>query len=156
MTRSPDSRTAACCLTNVRDALDRLTSRDRGGLALLYCDLDGFKHINDDHGHQLGDRTLIDIADRIRSQLRPGDVVGRIGGDEFVVLCQRIEALNLADDVATRIRTAVVNRPPPGLTDRLDISIAIAWTNQPYDAEDLLREAEQQTYLVKHTRHKRV
>ena len=139
-------------LADVRDGLSRLTNRDRGGLAVLYCDLDGFKHVNDDHGHEVGDRTLIDIADRIRSQLRPGDEVGRIGGDEFVVLCQRIEDPDLAEEVATRIRAAVVNRPPPGLTDPLDISIGIAWTNQPGDAEDLLREADQQMYLVKRTR----
>ena len=138
-------------VTNIRNALDRLTIGSRGGIALLYCDLDGFKHINDEYGHEVGDRTLIDIADRIRSQLRPGDLVGRIGGDEFVALCQRIEDPSLAQDVATRIRTAVVNRPPPGLTERLDISIGIAWTNNPRDVDELLREADKQMYLVKRT-----
>ena len=138
-------------LANLRDALSRLSTRDRSGLALLYCDLDGFKHVNDEHGHDVGDRTLIDIANRIRSQLRPGDIVGRIGGDEFVALCQRVEDPDLAEEVATRIRTAVVNRPPLGLTEPLDISIGIAWTDQCCDADALLREADQRMYLDKHT-----
>jgi len=51
----------------------------------LYCDLDGFKYINDRYSHDAGDRALIDVANRIRFQVRPGDVVGRIGGEEFVV-----------------------------------------------------------------------
>ncbi|MGZ8765894.1 MAG: GGDEF domain-containing protein, partial [Acidimicrobiia bacterium] len=136
-------------LEQLRDALSRLATSDRGGLALLYCDLDGFKRINDEHGHDVGDRTLIDIANRIRSQLRPGDMVGRIGGDEFVALCQRIEDPNRAKDVAIRIRTAVVNRPPPGLTERLDVSIGVAWTNQNCDADALLHEADRQMYRSK-------
>ena len=136
-------------LANLRDALGRLSTSDRSGLALLYCDLDGFKRINDEYGHDVGDRTLIDIANRIRSQLRPGDMVGRIGGDEFVALCQRIEGPERADDVAARIRTAVVNRPPPGITERLDISIGIAWTNETCDADTLLHDADRQMYRTK-------
>jgi diguanylate cyclase (GGDEF)-like protein/PAS domain S-box-containing protein len=136
-------------LASIGQALSQLQTDDAGGLALLYCDLDGFKDINDKYSHDAGDRTLIDVANRIRSQIRPGDVVGRMGGDEFVVLCHRITAAHLVDDVARRIRTAVASRPPDGLNDRLDISIGIAWTNQPCDADGLLREADRQMYLVK-------
>ena len=138
-------------LASIEQALSQLRDEDASGLALLYCDLDGFKHINDHYNHDVGDRTLIDIASRIRSQVRPGDVVGRIGGDEFVVLCHRITDPHMADDIARRIRAAVASRPPDGLTDRLDISIGIAWTNQPGDAHHLLREADRHMYHVKET-----
>ena len=138
-------------LASIDQALGQLRADNATGLALLYCDLDGFKRVNDQYSHDAGDRTLIDVANRIRSQVRPGDVVGRIGGDEFVVLCHRIADRHLVDDVARRIRTAVVSRPPDGLSDRLDISIGIAWTNQPCDADLLLREADRQMYLVKQT-----
>ena len=139
-------------LANLRHSLGRLTPTNRSGLALLYCDLDGFKEINDEHGHDVGDRVLIDIANRIRSQLRPGDLVGRLGGDEFVVLCHRIEDRRQIEDVASRIRTAVASRPPAGLTDRLDVSIGIAWTNERRDADELLREADRQMYAAKQHR----
>jgi len=136
-------------LASIEQALNQLRGDHPSGLALLYCDLDDFKHINDQNSHDAGDRALIDVAHRIRSQVRPGDVVGRIGGDEFVVLCHRIADRHLVDDVARRIRTAVVSRPPDGLTDRLDISIGIAWTNQPSVAAQLLSQADREMYLVK-------
>jgi len=136
-------------LASIEQALSQLSDDNRSGLALLYCDLDGFKQVNDQYSHDAGDRTLIDVANRIRSQVRPGDVVARIGGDEFVVLCHRIADPDLVDDVARRIRTAVASRPPDGLTDRLDISIGIAWTDRHGDAQHLLKEADRHMYTVK-------
>lgn len=138
-------------MANLRHALSRLTATKRSGLAVLYCDLDGFKRINDEHGHEVGDRALIDIANRIRSQLRPGDLVGRFGGDEFVVLCHRIDDPRQVEDIAARIRTAVASRPPTGLRERLDVSIGIATAHECCDADELLREADRRMYLVKQT-----
>ncbi|MCJ7438005.1 MAG: GGDEF domain-containing protein, partial [Acidimicrobiia bacterium] len=139
-------------LIDVRRAAGGLTTESRGGLALLYCDLDGFKQVNDEYGHEVGDRVLIEIADRMRSALRPGDSVSRPGGDEFVVLCHRIDSPTVAGDVATRVREIVASTPPRGLTDHLDLSVGIAWTDTPRDATELLREADLAMYRVKQER----
>jgi diguanylate cyclase (GGDEF)-like protein/PAS domain S-box-containing protein len=139
-------------LIDVRRALGGLTTERRGGLALLYCDLDGFKQVNDEYGHEVGDRVLIEIADRMRSALRPGDSVSRPGGDEFVVLCHRLDDPSAAGDVAARIRAIVASAPPRGLTSHLDLSVGIAWTDRPRDAAELLREADLAMYRVKQER----
>ncbi len=140
-------------LADLRQALGRLDPESPGGLAVLYCDLDGFKRINDEHGHEAGDRSLIDVANRIRSQLRPGDLVSRIGGDEFVVVCRRVESPERARDVVDRIRTAVTSRAPSGATEPIDVSIGIAWTSGPCDPDQLLREADLEMYRVKQRHH---
>lgn len=75
--------------------------REGGGVQIAFIDLDGFKAVNDRHGHEVGDRLLQQIARRLSGGLRPGDLVGRWGGDEFIVasdtpdldLCERVEAL---------------------------------------------------------------
>jgi diguanylate cyclase (GGDEF)-like protein/PAS domain S-box-containing protein len=139
-------------LIDLRRALGGLTAESRGGLALLYCDVDGFKQVNDEYGHEVGDRVLIEIADRIRSSLRPGDSVSRLGGDEFVVLCHRIDDSTAAGDVATRIRATATSAPPRGLTDHLDLSVGIAWTDTRRGATELLREADLAMYRVKQER----
>ena len=61
-------------------------------MRVLFIDLDGFKLINDTHGHVAGDRFLKAIARRLQAQLRPGDVLARLGGDEFGVLAQNVES----------------------------------------------------------------
>ena len=139
-------------LIDTRRALEGLSTERRGGLALLYCDLDGFKQINDEYGHEAGDRVLIEIADRMRSALRPGDSVSRPGGDEFVVLCHRIDSPAVAGDVAARIREMVTRSPPRGLTEQLDLSVGITWTDTPRDATEILREADLAMYRVKQER----
>lgn len=76
------------------------------GLAVLYVDLDGFKPVNDAHRHQLGDHLLVAVAQSIAAAVRPQDIVGRVGGDEFVVLLQDLTEKD-ALEVAGRIQRAV-------------------------------------------------
>jgi diguanylate cyclase (GGDEF)-like protein len=80
--------------------IDRLTAalsrsaRDRREVAVLFCDLDGFKRVNDTAGHAAGDAVLLEISRRLQGLLRADDTVARVGGDEFVVL---VEPWNRAD-----------------------------------------------------------
>ena len=67
-------------------ALARLL-RQPSTVAVLFCDLNGFKQINDTHGHTAGDQVLVEVARRLQHLQRPGDTASRFGGDEFVVLC---------------------------------------------------------------------
>ena len=95
-------------LTNRRALLIELADERRTG-SLLYVDVDEFKAVNDGYGHEIGDRVLIAVAERLTATCRADDTVGRVGGDEFVVLLHGADD-ELADDIAQRIREAV-NRP---------------------------------------------
>lgn len=100
-------------------------SRQRGqALALLLIDLDHFKEVNDRYGHQVGDEVLRQLADCLRAESRQGDVLGRHGGEEFVVmlpLASRVEACNVAD----RLRLAIANLQPRVGELQLSISASI-------------------------------
>jgi diguanylate cyclase (GGDEF)-like protein len=76
-------------------------------LAILFGDLDGFKHVNDTLGHDAGDEVLVHVARRLDAAVRTGDVVARWGGDEFVVLCPRVAEESHAIGIADRIRAAL-------------------------------------------------
>ena len=76
----------------VEHALERLRGRSPNHAALLFIDLDNFKHLNDRFGHGKGDRALQSLAERIRATIRPGDTAGRLGGDEFAVLLEDVES----------------------------------------------------------------
>ena len=84
-----------------------LARRNQERLAMLYLDLDHFKPINDNHGHAVGDLLLQEAARRMQAAVRASDTVGRIGGDEFVVLLPRVEAVVDAERVAEKIRLAL-------------------------------------------------
>lgn len=75
--------------------------------AVLYGDLDRFKHINDTYGHAAGDRVLREVAERLRRQVRPGDTVARIGGDEFVLVIDAVSHEQAAMEIAERIRNSL-------------------------------------------------
>jgi diguanylate cyclase (GGDEF)-like protein len=83
----------------------------RGGrtAAVLFIDLDRFKQVNDELGHTIGDRLLGAVADRLTRAVRPNDLVGRFGGDEFLVLCEDLTALDDAVAIAERIRTTLAD-----------------------------------------------
>ncbi|MFF2329210.1 MULTISPECIES: diguanylate cyclase CdgB [unclassified Streptomyces] len=132
------------------------TEHDDGtkGLAVLFCDLDGFKSINDRFGHHTGDAVLIEVARRLTTCVRDGDTVARLGGDEFVVLADGLGAADAAD-LAVRLRNAII---PPIRTDgravRVGASFGIGWAACGMTAEEVLHSADQRMYVEKRSRSK--
>ncbi|GAA1894055.1 hypothetical protein GCM10009814_24790 [Lapillicoccus jejuensis] len=124
--------------------------RDRRGLCLLYVDLDDFKEVNDDHGHEAGDLVLQQVAVRLREAVRSTDTVARLGGDEFAVLL--VEADD-PSEVAGRIATALAEPVLVGAT-RVSLGASIGSTIVTADeptptAQTLLRRADRAMYDVK-------
>jgi diguanylate cyclase (GGDEF)-like protein/PAS domain S-box-containing protein len=134
------------------EALEKAVSRHaRGGapMALLFLDLDGFKQINDDFGHHIGDLALQTFARRLEACVRKGDTVARLGGDEFTVLAEGIVTLEQARAIADKIIEAM--KPPlDGHKVRLRASIGISLYQAPADASRFLREADHAMYHAKH------
>ena len=87
-------------------AVHRAERHDRT-LAVIYCDLDSFKPVNDQFGHAAGDEVLRDVARRLLDATRPSDTIARLGGDEFAVLCEDLADADTALIIAERIRTNV-------------------------------------------------
>ena len=130
--------------------LVRAASR-KAHVALLYIDLDGFKQVNDRHGHPVGDLLLCEVAARLRGCLRERDVAGRIGGDEFVVLLDALASPSHGVDIAERIRAALV--PVFQLAEQpIHMSASIGVAIFPVDGEDgeqLARAADHAMYRAK-------
>jgi diguanylate cyclase (GGDEF)-like protein len=133
------------------DAIRR-ASRDDEGFCLVYLDLDGFKLINDTHGHAAGDSALQIMAARFRDLCAPQQIVARLSGDEFVVLVPGAD-LDTARSVAGRVLRAV--REPidvGGVSVRLTVSAGISrWPEHGREAHTLLRAADLAMYRVKRT-----
>lgn len=142
-----------CFLETVEQALRRI-ERFPEPAALLYIDLDHFKTVNDRAGHAVGDRVLAAVAARLDQAVRGGDVVGRIGGDEFAVLIERMAAPGEAAVVARRIQESL------GGTVEVDgrywpiaASVGIAMAHSEGDsAAALLARADQAMYAAKRGR----
>ncbi len=121
------------------------------GFAVHYIDLDRFKPINDRHGHAVGDQVLATVAARLRQVARDVDVVGRMGGDEFAVLQQRVEQPEHALGLARRLREALL-RPieVDGLALQVGASIGVALhPGAGRDPDALLRQADAAMYAAK-------
>ena len=134
----------------VQRAISQTTRVGTPGYAVLFIDLDGFKLINDTHGHVAGDRFLNAIAKRLHSHLRPGDVLARLGGDEFGVLAHNVETEDVCT-IAERLQGALaepflVN----GQRTRGAASIGIVVGNaQSRSVDALLRDADIAMYRAK-------
>lgn len=134
----------------VSNALQR-SRRSGQSVVLLFVDLDGFKLINDSHGHEAGDELLKTVASRLIEQVRPGDTVARLAGDEFVVLCEQVEQPSALSVLAERINHSL--RQPMifgGQPLFISASVGIAIGNgSTHSADDMLRQADTAMYAVK-------
>ncbi len=145
-------------VSNRSAMLDRLElalarcKRSGRSLAVLFCDLDRFKTVNDLHGHDQGDALLVEVARRIQMVLRPSDTVARFGGDEFVVLCEEIvdaeQALHLAHRVAEAVETEAIAIDSTAVMITVSIGIAVS-TDDLDNPEALLRDADMAMYRAK-------
>ena len=122
-----------------------------GGLALLFLDLDGFKGVNDRHGHPTGDAVLREVAHRLRVASRPDDTVARLGGDEFVVLQTTLRAQGEAELLARRIiRELSLPYLVDGIEIRISASVGISLTaQQGWDLDRLMGCADVALYRAK-------
>ncbi|MHB1444815.1 MAG: diguanylate cyclase domain-containing protein [Acidimicrobiales bacterium] len=119
-------------------------------MAVLFIDLDDFKRVNDQCGHSAGDHVLLEVADRLRSVVRPTETVGRLAGDEFIVIAEQIEGPDRADSLARRI-TKVLQLPITVGERVIAISgsVGVVVGGEDDQAQHLLERADQAMYRSK-------
>jgi diguanylate cyclase (GGDEF)-like protein/PAS domain S-box-containing protein len=137
--------------TILQGAISGARENDEHKFAVLFLDLDRFKVINDGLGHVIGDRLLIEIAERLQSCVRPGDVVSRFGGDEFTILLNNIMDSETVTEIAERLQTKLA---APFFIDSFEVftsaSIGIILSDVSHDnPEDFLRDADTAMYRAK-------
>ncbi len=124
--------------------------RERDAVAVMFIDLDGFKSVNDNYGHTVGDQVLIEVANRLRQILRSVDTVARLGGDEFVVFCEGLPEGDVAE-VVRRIHGAIaVPLVINGEALRIGASVGVEITrDETVTFDELLARADQAMYREK-------
>lgn len=130
------------------------TKRRQSILAVAFLDLDGFKAINDQHGHAAGDCYLSTLARRLQQVLRTGDTISRLGGDEFIIVLVDLEHPDAVHPLLERVLTTVKQQVElPGSSAILQTAASIGVTffpqESPIDAEQLMRQADQAMYEAK-------
>nr|WP_314467515.1 diguanylate cyclase [uncultured Novosphingobium sp.] len=155
-----DSLTALPNRLALREYFDENTRliSSSGLIAVHYLDLNGFKPVNDDYGHSIGDMLLALVADRLRGAIRSGDIVARLGGDEFAVLQYGLHRGEEAEFLAQRLVAAIAQ---PFLVGDLTLAITasigtVVTSNGREDLTVLLDEADARLYLAKRGRLERV
>ena len=128
-------------------------------LGVVFVDLDGFKNVNDKYGHVVGDGVLVEAAARLRSALRGGDLIGRVGGDEFLVVCPGLCELKAVVSVATRIsqtllrdiisQTLLRDIEVHDTRVRLKASTGVAMAHPGVDIDALVASADHAMYASK-------
>ncbi len=128
------------------------SARRQSNLAIAYIDLDGFKTVNDTHGHEVGDRLLCVVSERMRNTLRDGDSLARLGGDEFIaVLLDLPDAEGCVPTLNRLLDAASREVLDGGRALRVSASVGVTFYPQPgdIDADQLLRQADQAMYQAK-------
>jgi diguanylate cyclase (GGDEF)-like protein/PAS domain S-box-containing protein len=139
-------------LPNRAAALDALEAVQAAGqpVAVLFIDLDGFKAVNDTHGHQTGDAVLVEAARRLAAEVRPDDLTARLAGDEFVIICPGLPDEGRARALAGRIEATLAAPMLVGEeTIRVGASIGIAMSAAGEDTSPLLSVADAAMYEAK-------
>jgi diguanylate cyclase (GGDEF)-like protein/PAS domain S-box-containing protein len=116
----------------------RSSRESGGGVAAIFVDLNRFKEINDCHGHAVGDKALLWAAACIRGAIRQGDAIGRLGGDEFLVVCPNVPTLAAVEPVARRVSDSI---GPVEMAEgelELGASVGLAWTDDADESPDVL------------------
>jgi diguanylate cyclase (GGDEF)-like protein/PAS domain S-box-containing protein len=143
-------------LSNRRAALDRLDQalarahRHAQPVAVLYIDVDHFKSINDTHGHAAGDMVLVDLARRLRTLFRTEDTLARMGGDEFLVICEDLADVDAAHLLTERTRAELAQ--PYLIGEELLVvtaSIGLALSDESATTQSLIALADTQMYAAK-------
>ncbi len=136
---------------SVLERLEMALDDHRDEVVVVFVDLDGFKVVNDTYGHAVGDRMLIEVAARLRESVRPDDVVGRFGGDEFVLVLKTTE---LDDESIIQRLEQTVSRPIswPGGSWQPTVSLGLARPDTDEDIATILRRADRAMFVVKRQR----
>ncbi|MCY1144326.1 GGDEF domain-containing protein [Actinoplanes sp. Pm04-4] len=150
---STDQLTGLANRRRFHDRWATALSADTGPTALLYLDLDGFKPVNDSHGHEAGDAVLVEVANRINAAVRLTDVVARLGGDEFAVILPQTDDAT-AQTVAERILDSLADPFDNGI--RIGVSIGVITATPGATPDTELRRADQAMYAAKHNGRNRI
>jgi two-component system, cell cycle response regulator len=145
--------------SHLRSLVDHATNRAKP-LAVLALDVDYFKHVNDSHGHDVGDKVLQELSARCKTNVRNVDTVCRVGGEEFIVILPETEG-DVANKIAERLRRAISTKPfnggaKAGLLN-VTVSIGLAVLEDANDGfEEILKRADQALYRAKREGRNRV
>jgi diguanylate cyclase (GGDEF)-like protein len=141
----------ALILEKLKKAL-ALAARNQAKLALLFCDLDGFKEVNDSLGHKAGDVLLQIVAKRLLQTIREMDDVGRLGGDEFLIILQDVGSLENAQKIVDKLCEAVAQPCQLNSEELITIHASIGVSIYPDDAIDfdaLIHQSDKKMYQTK-------
>ena len=139
--------------SNQLELIFNRAKRDNEKFAVLFIDLDGFKEINDTHGHDAGDTILTAVAQRIKETIRESDLAARLGGDEFVIVLANITAASDAHAIKQQIQEKIL-LPVPYSGTSLQINASIGFSSYPEDGDTtalLLKAADRSMYDTKRT-----
>lgn len=127
------------------------SKRDKLSLAVLFLDLEKFKAVNDNYGHEIGDKLLIEVTTRLDKLIRTGDVIARLGGDEFIIFLHNIKSLENAELVAKKINSLFENTiKVEDLNVELSVSIGISmFPVDGVNAEELIKNSDIAMYEAK-------